>query len=386
MPTRAGWGVLTGGLVLLAAGCLVAGVELLVPGVAGVLAVGGAVLLRHLRPSRVAVSKRLTPPQVPAGDPARVDLEISNRGGTRSPLLRLHDEVAGTRGVHLSIAPLPRDGTTHGAYRIPTTRRGVLEIGPTRIDDIDPLGLACRSHRLDSTVRLVVHPVIEVIPIRRVLSGDDPLLGEGLRQSLGLSDEEFDGLRPYMPGDDLRRVHWPSSARQSELQVRQFRPPRHGRLIVAIDTRPPGDVTEALDVSTSIAASITASVLAAGDAARVETTDGRGTPLVHGNAQLDPVLEFLALLEGGSAIIHPAVPSDAGTVVVVTTDPAAATDRNIRHSLAQRLRARIVVTGDAERWGTIEAGHSTGDWIHLTGPGQLASLWQLDRHRTATVV
>lgn len=386
MPTRAGWGILIGGVVLLLGGRVVGGLEFMVPGAAGVLAVVGAVVIRRIRPSRIAVSKQLSPPRVPAGDPARVDLEVANRSSVRSPLLRLHDAVTGTRGVHLSIASIPRGGSARGAYRLPTTRRGILELGPTRIDDVDPLGLARRSHHLDSTVRLVVHPVIETIPVRRVPSGDDPLLGEELRQSLGLSDEEFDGLRPYAPGDDLRRIHWPSSARQGDLQVRQFRPPRHGRLTVAIDTRPPGDTSDALDITTSVAASLTASVLAAGDATRVETTDGRSTPLVHGNSQLDHILEFLALLEHGSPTIHPAVPTDAGTVVVVTTDPAIASDVAARRTLAQRLRARIVITCDAARWGSLDTGHSTGDWIHLTGYGQLAELWKLEQHRTAAVI
>ena len=68
-----------------------------------------------------------------------------------------------------------------------------------------------QRHRADTRVRLIVHPPIEALPPIRVPAGDDPLLGEELRQSLGLSDEEFDGLRPYVPGDDLRKIHWPSS-------------------------------------------------------------------------------------------------------------------------------------------------------------------------------
>ena len=50
MPTRAGWGVLTGGLVMLLAGRVVGGIEFMVPGAAGVIAVIGAVLIRLLRP------------------------------------------------------------------------------------------------------------------------------------------------------------------------------------------------------------------------------------------------------------------------------------------------------------------------------------------------
>lgn len=377
--------MLVGGLVLSAAGRLVGGVEFLVPGMSAIVAVVVAVAVRRLRPSRIAVGRQLTPPQVPAGDAARVDLEIVNRGRRSSPLLRLHDTVTGTRGVALSIAPLPRNGgSTRGAYRLPTTTRGVIQLGPVRIDDIDPLGLARRSHHIPNTLRLIVHPPIEVLPARRVPSGDDPLLGEELRQSLGLSDEEFDGLRPYSPGDDLRRVHWPSSARQDELQVRQFRPPRHGRLTVLIDTRPPGDRSQALDITTSIAGSLAISVLDAGDATRIETTDGRSTPLMIGRSHVDDLLEFLALLDGGSSRINPEVPLGSGTMVVVSADPRVASDRAARLTLAKRLRARMVITVDTDHWawaaGTAGTGsHRTGNWVHLTGSGQLAEHWRLER-------
>jgi uncharacterized protein (DUF58 family) len=256
----------------------------------------------------------------------------------------------------------------------------VLDLGPIRIDDVEGLGLARKRHRIDTRVRLIVHPSIEALPPIRVPAGDDPLLGEELRQSLGLSDEEFDGLRPYVPGDDLRKIHWPSSARGDELQVRQFRPPRHGRLSVVIDTRPPGDTARALDRTTSIAGSVAASVLAAGDATRIETTDGRSTPLVSGNPQLESLLEFLALLDDGAEQINPATPSGAGLVVAVSTDPILASDAAARRRFAVRLRAAIVITLDAESWGTTASGPvSTGEWIHLTGPGQLAGHWRLGR-------
>ena len=385
MPTRAGSGVLIFGAAFVVAGRLFGAVEFLVAGTVALAAVAIAVILRRVRPSRVAVARQLTPPRVPAGDPARVDLEVINRAGYRTPLLRLHDAVSGTRGVHLSLAPLAADdGRVQGAYRLPTTRRGVLELGPIRIDDVDAIGLARRSHTVDTRVRLIVHPPIEPLPPIRVLAGDDPLLGEELRQSLGLSDEEFDGLREYIPGDDLRKIHWPSSARHGELQVRHFRPPRHGRLSIVIDTRQPSDTTIALDHTTSVAASIAAAVLAAGDATRIETTDGRTTEMATGSAQLDPMLEFLALLEGGSGSIHPSVPTSTGTVVALSADPLLATDVAARRSFAHRLRAAIVITVDVEAWGTnATAGNHSADWIHLTAPGQLASLWQQRRHRQA---
>lgn len=384
MPTRTGWTVLFGGLTFLLAGRLFGTIEFLVVGTVGVAAVAIAVVLRRLRPSRLAIARQLTPPRVPAGEAARIDLEVINHASYRTPLLRLHDSVSGTRGVHLSLAPIDgKGGTCQGAYRLPTTRRGVLELGPIRIDDVDALGLARRSHQIDTRVRLIVHPPIEPVPAIRVPAGDDPLLGQELKQSLGLSDEEFDGLRDYVPGDDLRKIHWPSSARADELQVRQFRPPRHGRLSVVIDTRSPSDDPYALDATTSVAGSIAAAVLRAGDATRIETTDGRRTPLVSGQTQLDPVLEFLALLEGGSEAIHGSVPNAPGTVVAVTANPAVASDAAARRRFAQRLRAALVITVDATNWADNGTASRAAEWIHLTGPGQLSAVWQLGSRTTA---
>jgi uncharacterized protein (DUF58 family) len=388
VPTRSGLAVAGGGVGLLLVGRILGPIEFYVVGTIAVLAVMSAVLVRRFRPSRVSILRRVTPARVPAGEAARVDLEIVNHGRSRSPLLRIRDSITATRGVRLSIAPLDGLGRSHGAYRLPTTRRGVVEIGPMKVDDIDPMGLARRTHRVPDTVRLVVHPPIEPLPIARMPAGDDPLLGDELRQSLGISTEDFDGLREYVAGDDPRRIHWPSTAHHDELMVRQYRPPRHGRLTVVIDTRPPGDREAVLDRTTSVAASIAAVVLAAGDAVRIETTDGRSTQLLVGRSQLEVALEFLALLSGGSDYISSAIPAPGGTVVVVSADKRAAADSTIRANLARRLRATLFITCATEQWSTdtdTDGGGGTGDWVHLTGPGQLAALWRLPRDVASAV-
>ncbi len=380
MPTRSGLALAGSGIGLLLVGRVLGPIEFYVVGAVALAAVAVAVLVRRLRPSRVSVLRRVTPARIPAGEAARVDLEIVNHGRARSPVLRIRDKITATRGVRLSIAPLTGMGRSHGAYRLPTTRRGVVEIGPMNVDDVDPMGLARRTHRVPDMVRLIVHPPIEPLPVARMPAGDDPLLGDELRQSLGLSTEDFDGLREYVAGDDPRRIHWPSSAHHDELLVRQYRPPRHGRLTVVIDTRPPGDREGLLDRTTSIAASIAAVVLAAGDAVRIQTTDGRSTQLLVGQSHLDIGLEFLALLSGGSDYISADVPAGGGTVVVVSSDKRAAEDTGIRTNLSERLRATMFITCDAEVWSRDAGGSGgTGDWIHVTGPGQLAHLWKLPR-------
>ncbi len=364
-------------------GRLIGGIEFLVPGIAGVTSVALALLLRHLLPSRVTVKKRLSPQRVPAGDSARVDIELHNQGSRRTPLLHLHDAVRGTRGFTLNVAPIAAEGgVARASYRLNTASRGLHEVGPMTIHDSDAFGLVQRRHEIPSLLRLVVHPRLEIIPQFPVPSAEHSLLGKKHHRSLGLSDEDFDGLRPYTPGDDLRRVHWLSSARQDELQVRQPRPPQHGLLSVVIDTRPPGDLATALDVTTSIAGSIAASVLAAGDATLIETTDGRSTRRVIGNSQLDSLLEFLALLANGSPQIHAAIPSNGGTVIAVSADPALITDLAARRNFAERLGAQLVITTDVQNWGANSHSHRSSGWIHLTAPNQLGALLSSEARRS----
>ena len=364
-------------------GRLIGGIEFMVPAAAGVVSLALALLGRQLYPARLSVKKRLSPPRVPAGDSARVDLELRNGGRRRTPVLRLHDAVRGTRGFSVEVAPIaPKGGVAHASYRLSTASRGLHEVGPVTISDSDPFGLVQRNQEILSVLRLVVHPRLEFIGALRVSSSEDSLLGKKHHQSLGLNDEDFDGLRPYTPGDDLRRVHWLSSARQDELQVRQPRPPQHGLLSVVIDTRPPGDLEAALDITTSIAGSIAASVLSAGDATLIETTDGRSTRRVIGSPQLDSLLEFLALLADGSPQIHAAIPSTNGTIIAVSADPLIITDQLARRNFAARLGARLVITTDVENWGADHRDHRSTGWIHLTAPNQLAKHFSPDPRRS----
>ena len=376
MPTKGGWLLLLGGILVAVLGRLLGPIEFIVTGVVAVAAVALAVMVRAIRRSTMVVSRRLSSSRVEAGKPIQVDLHVSNSDRHTSPLLRLHDSISGTRGVRLSLAPIAAGASTVASYRLPTTRRGLVRIGPVKMVDTDPAGLASRAHFFDTTATLLVHPPVEAVPEVRILSGHDPMMGDQQRQTLGISDEEFDGLREYQPGDDLRKVHWPSSARHDELLVRQFQPPRHGRLTIVIDTRPPGDIDEVLDITTSVAASIANSVLNAGDSVRLQTTEGRSTSVITGPSRILEALEFLALLESGAADIHESVPAPGGRVVIISANPSVVGDPASRLGLISRLSASACITVDPSTWGP-QAPPSTGGhrWAHLTGPGQLGPAW-----------
>ena len=377
MPTPVGWKLLGVGVAAVIGGRAFAIGELHVIGLTAAAAVVIALAVRLAHPSRLSIRRRVSSTMVAVSDPLDVQLEITNRARLPSPTVRVSEPVTGGGGVRRSVAPVPGGAAATQSYRLQPARRGVLEIGPTLLTDIDGLGLAHRRRITGSRTRVVVHPPIEQLAAPRLpVGGDLSLPIEFRRRPLGLSSEEFDVLRPYAEGDDLRHIHWRSTARLDEFTVRRFQPSRPGRLTVVVDTRPPGDRADVQDRTTSVAASIVCAVLRNGDEARILTTDGRGTPMLAHRYDVGTALEFLAMLEGGRPTIDVDT-IDGASAVAVTASPEAIDDERSRQALAQRLGAWMVIThGAGHRGPTSPAADIEGGWIHLTGPGQLPGLWR----------
>ena len=322
---------------------------------------------------------------VAVSDHVVVSLQVTNRAGLRSPTVMIQEPVSDGTRFRLAFAPLTGGANATGRYRLQATRRGIIEIGPAVVDDVDGLGLARRRRRAAGRTRVIVHPEIEELAPSPVPAGESlAASSEFRRRSLGLEGDDFDFLRPYASGDDPRHIHWRSTARLGDLMVRRYKPELPGRLTVAIDTRPPGDRVDAQDRTASVAASIVSAVLRGGDEARIVTTDGRGTRLLTNQSQLVEALEFLALLRGGSAEIDLDAPYDGSLVVAVSASPETVEDAAARLVLARFLHASLVVTcGTGEGPSPGPGSGPSGHWIHLSGPGQLAALWRMPRYAPA---
>ena len=106
MLTRGGLATLLVSLGILAGGRLFGLAELFVLGAGGLIVLVVAVFYVAVRRLRIDVSRQPSPPQVHAGNPCRVDLLLRNRSRLRSPVLRLRDDVSGTQGVELLVAPM----------------------------------------------------------------------------------------------------------------------------------------------------------------------------------------------------------------------------------------------------------------------------------------
>jgi uncharacterized protein (DUF58 family) len=292
--TRQGWLVAGGALILIAAGRLLGVLELFVVGAAAGaldLAAIAVVLVARLR---LAVARSVSPPRVYAGSPSRVELSVRNDGDRTTPVLRLFDAVSGTRGADLLLSPLEPDVVNRAAYRLPTDRRGIVEIGPLEVIVTDPFGLASSSTVAAPLTELTVYPHIDdIVPIPHT-SGDDPHAGADHPSPLGRTGGDFYALRPYVVGDDLRRVHWPSTARRDELMVRQDELPWQGRVTVLLDVRRSAHTPASFELAVSAAASIITASWKRRDLVRLTTTDNADFGFAAGTAHAEAIMEFLA--------------------------------------------------------------------------------------------
>jgi uncharacterized protein (DUF58 family) len=254
MLSATGWGTAVGGVVLTAAGYAFGYREAAVLGVVCLLAVASALVWTLPRPALEA-QRRIAPRKVGRGDPAAGIVTLTNTGGRARRGLRATD-VCGGEPVSFE-APVLKPGQTHQAhYPLPTGRRGRIRVGPLRLDRTDPLGLSRRAVTYGSADTFVVRPRICLLPV--LPSGTAHHLEGPTSDTADDGSLTFHALREYVLGDDLRRVHWRSTARTGTLMVRQMVDVSLPHTTVVLDTRPAAyavddDFELAVDCAASIA-------------------------------------------------------------------------------------------------------------------------------------
>ena len=375
MLTRRGWGVAVGAFVLAGAGRLLGIYELFVlsAGTFGVLAAGAVAVL--LRPVDLDATRMLRPTRVHAGGDSRVELTVRNRGRRPSPVVTVRDSLApsspsalrpgrhgGRRQAKFLVAPLAPGEADHASYRLPAERRGTFSVGPLEAELSDAFGLWSRVATVAPVVELTVYPAIEPLAPLPHTRGDDPTAGAPRPAAVGSSGQDLYGLRPYEVGDDLRRVHWPSTARTGDLMVRQLELPWQGRATVLLDVRAALHDDATFEAAVSAAASIVAASWRAGALVRLTTTAGADSGFAAGHSHFDAVMEHLAVVEASGRDGLDAVVAglrrvgNGGALAVVTTARAPAADLERVAGLGGRVDHLTVVL--IERPGAAGAGRS----------------------------
>ena len=209
------------------------------------------VLTRLPRPVRVSMALR--PTRTTVGRAATVDVAVTAR---RLPLLHPVLSVpAGTRRVTVRL-PVIGPGRTHTeTVEVPTPKRGVYPVGPVVSIQSDLLGLAHREVEWHAGEELYVRPI--VVQLESLAAGVVSDLEGVPSEQLSMSDLAFHALREYVPGDDLRHVHWRSSAKASTLLVRQYLETRRSHATVLLDDDPASYAGEDdFELAVSVAASV----------------------------------------------------------------------------------------------------------------------------------
>lgn len=248
--------------------------------------------------------RTIVPVRVPVGGRAEVALHIRSTGRLPTGGLLIQDGVPYALGgkPRFVIEHLPRHTGTQLRYTVHPMLRGIQQIGPLKATITDPFGLAEFERELAHTSRLIVVP--RVARLAGVPGGSGLGSGEDGSVRLNAGQGEDDAIvRPYRQGDDLRKVHWRSTAKRDEMMVRvEERPWRGGTTILldhrAIAHRGTGS-TASLEWAISFAASVCLHLHRHGHRIRLVTEEGRqlvgdsGDGTHHDNA----VLDALAALE-----------------------------------------------------------------------------------------
>jgi hypothetical protein len=175
------------------------------------------------------VEIELNPRRVTAGDRAMGRMQVVNTGPR--PVLPTRMELPVGEGLAEFVVPRLTPGADdESLFAIPTERRALIVAGPAISVRGDQLGLLRRTTRWTDQVELFVHPrVTRIAATARGLVKD--LEGQTTK-AITDSDLAFHALRSYEPGDDIRNVHWRSSARTGQLMVRQYQETRRSQLLL----------------------------------------------------------------------------------------------------------------------------------------------------------
>jgi len=316
--TRLGWGAGTAGLVLLIMGVTARWAPLLVLGAGLFVLVMGA-FVYVVRSPRLQLVRSVEPPRVEKGQPAIAVVQATNRSWRALSGLVIEQRL-GETVFRAELPSLGRAETSLRTYRLPTSQRGTYSVGPVEVPRADPFGLCRRVTALGEPQVISVHP--RVLSLRPLPTGTSQNLEGPSSDTSPQGSVTFHRLREYVIGDDLRTVHWPSTARLGKLVVRHYVDTAQPYTVVLVDLRPEVYSPETFEEAMDVAASVATSMSWGKSPVQIRSTAGER---VGGPGQRDPVplvdyLTNVAPTPGGSLSAQlVALRRDRGSALVVVT-------------------------------------------------------------------
>lgn len=303
MPTLRGWLVGATAVALLVAGRLFGAGAVEQLGFALLALVFVAVAVVRLGRHDLSVERRVTPNRVPASQPVTSEIRIGNKGKGSAPLLLLEDRLPpGLAGsARLAVHGVEPGGIRSTSLTLRAAKRGRYDVGPLEISFVDPFGLARVRWRALGLSSFLVHPSVEPLSSPRDRGERRSLASAARKQPTGVQGEDFYTLREYVEGDDLRRIHWASTAKRNRYMIRQEETPWHTRATIVLDdlaiAHDGFGQSSSFERAVETAASLADLYQRSGYSWRLVAAHHPGLPAGKGTEHLNRCLDLLAVLE-----------------------------------------------------------------------------------------
>jgi uncharacterized protein (DUF58 family) len=184
--------------------------------------------------------------------------------------------------------------------------------------------------------------------------------------------EDFYTLREYQRGDDLRRVHWPSSARTDRLMIRQLETPWQSRALVLLDVRASVyESNDAFETAVSGAASVVSHLVGSGFDADLWA----GDPNAIDATRYSAALEKLALVQPSDNIDMQAVATrirqrGGGGALVIVTGTADRSLVAVQQLLTRDYPTTVLLGASSTTPQTLSGFHRLGVSTVTVAPGE----------------
>lgn len=370
--------VVLGESILLAFGALCVGLPL------------AAVVLMARSRAGLTLSRHLSPSMVRAGQAATVTLRIANPERAPRGYLMLEDTLPFALGARprFVLAGVRRGWQQDVAYQVRSDVRGRFELGPLTVRSSDPFGLVEIPRSFRVITPLVVTPRVVPLAALGARGRQDPS-GDRRAGLAARGQAEDSSVRDYRIGDDLRRVHWRSSARTGELMVRREEQHSRASAVIVLDDRAVAHAghgaASSLEAAVTVAASAAAHFSQQGWSVTLLTTSGTRIA-ARTAAELTQVMSALAC-----TTLHPATEVEAsvvhqvgrGSLVLVVWGRTQPADQPALRRLAASGSPALALQLDVATWtaeapSTPDSTEAWAGWRHVPvrRDTSLAAAWQ----------
>ena len=342
-----------------------------------ILVVGGSYILTRLGLADLEAGYAVNQLTGHVGDRLQITYTLRNTSRLPKPWLEVHNPTTLPGGLPGRAIALGTRAERSWLVRAPLIRRGHFRVEPLQIRTGDPFGFFEASASVGQGVAVVVYPRVDRLPLWRLPAASIEGSHSAPERTLQTSPLAT-AVRPYAPGDSFNRIHWRSTARHGEIQVKEFELEQTADAWIFLDLERSvqgGRGEEStVELAVRAAASIADKAINENRAVGMTVNGHRQAtiPADRGGRQHLKIMQLLAAVDGdGATSLAESLVAAAGrlrrgmTAIVITpsTDPSW-----VRSIAALRTRgiAAVVVTLDAAAADRVERDERrrAGETVH----------------------